>query len=106
MELAAYIHDQLKAAGHPVESVVLPVTGDRSTWRVIMLAGSTPQQQAAASAALAALAVDGATLASTEAAAKFDENKMLKALGIWTAQKLGVPLATARNEVIAIYKGL
>jgi hypothetical protein len=43
-----------------------------------------------------------------KAAAQFDtpEAKMIKALAIWTAGKLGVQPATARNEILAIYKGL
>ncbi len=38
--------------------------------------------------------------------AQFDEAKMLKAVAIWTAQRLGVPLATARAEILAVYRGL
>jgi hypothetical protein len=43
-----------------------------------------------------------------EAVTRFDVNeaKMLKALAIWTAQKLGIPLATTRAEILTIYKGL
>lgn len=43
-----------------------------------------------------------------EATSRFDspEAKMLKALAIWAAQKLGVPLNTARQEILTIYKGL
>lgn len=42
------------------------------------------------------------------ATTRFDspEAKMLKALAIWTAGKLNVPLATARQEILAIYRGL
>ncbi len=35
-----------------------------------------------------------------------DGQKIVKALAIWTAQKLGVAPATMRAEVIAIYKSL
>ena len=38
--------------------------------------------------------------------ARFDGEKLAKALAIWTAQKLGVSLATARAEILEIYKGL
>lgn len=38
--------------------------------------------------------------------ARFDDEKMLKALAIWTAQKIGVPLATAKAEILTIYRGL
>ena len=40
------------------------------------------------------------------AAARFDGEKLIKAVAIWTAQKLAVPLATARSEVLAIYAAL
>jgi len=42
------------------------------------------------------------------ALAQFDgpTQKMIKALAIWAAQKLNIPLATARQEILAIYKGL
>lgn len=36
----------------------------------------------------------------------FDDQKLVKALGLWTAQKLGVPLATAKAEILVIYRGL
>ncbi len=49
-----------------------------------------------------------AARADEAALAQFDgpTQKIIKALAIWTAQKLGVPLATARAEILAIYKGL
>jgi hypothetical protein len=37
---------------------------------------------------------------------QFDGQKMLKAVAIWTAGKLGVPLPTAKAEILAIYRGL
>lgn len=42
------------------------------------------------------------------ALAQFDgpTQKMIKALAIWAAQKLGIQPATARQEIIAIFKGL
>lgn len=54
------------------------------------------------------LAEIDAERADAEAAGRFDtpETKMLKALAIWTAQKLNVPLATARAEIVAIFKAL
>ena len=41
-----------------------------------------------------------------EALARFDGEKMLKAGLIWTAQKLGISLAQARQEILAIYRAL
>lgn len=42
------------------------------------------------------------------ALAQFDgpTRKMIKALAIWAAQRLGVPLNTAKQEILTIYKGL
>ena len=36
----------------------------------------------------------------------FNNEKLLKSLAIWVAQKLSVPLATARQEILDIYKTL
>ena len=38
--------------------------------------------------------------------ARFDSEKLVKALAIWTAQKLNVPLATAKAEILTILRGL
>lgn len=47
------------------------------------------------------------TAQTTQAAQnRFDGEKLVKALAIWTAQKLNVPLATAKQEILTIYKGL
>jgi hypothetical protein len=37
---------------------------------------------------------------------RFDDEKLVKALAIWTAGKLNVPLATAKAEVLTIYRTL
>lgn len=37
---------------------------------------------------------------------RFNEEKMLKALAMWTAGKLNVPVNTAKQEILAIYRGL
>lgn len=42
----------------------------------------------------------------TRTATDFDEQKLVKALGLWTAQKLGVAPATAKAEILAIYRTL
>lgn len=48
---------------------------------------------------------DAARLAE-HAADRFEEEKLVKALAIWTAQKLNIPLATARQEILAIRRSL
>lgn len=47
-----------------------------------------------------------AAKANAAADRDFDGQKMVKAVAIWTAQKLSIPLATARAEIAAIYKAL
>ena len=37
---------------------------------------------------------------------RFDDEKFVKALAIWTAGKVGVPLNTAKQEILTIYKTL
>ena len=48
---------------------------------------------------------DTAQTAAT-ALVRFDEEKLVKAVAIWTAGKLGVSLATAKQEILTIYRGL
>lgn len=47
-----------------------------------------------------------ATQTAQREAERFDGEKLVKALAIWAAQRFGVPLATARAEIMAIYRGL
>jgi hypothetical protein len=37
---------------------------------------------------------------------RFDGEKLVKALAIWTAGKLNVPIATAKQEILQILRGL
>jgi hypothetical protein len=37
---------------------------------------------------------------------QFDSEKLTKAVAIWTAQQFNIPLAQARQEILAIYRGL
>ncbi|MGL4296265.1 MAG: hypothetical protein ACRCTG_11155 [Aestuariivirga sp.] len=43
---------------------------------------------------------------TTQAAAQFDGQRMVKALALWVAGKVGVAPATARQEILAILKTL
>lgn len=56
----------------------------------------------------AAQATEQAAQAAREAAAAEVDNfdKRLKAVAIWTAQKLGIPLAQAKSEIRAIIQTL
>lgn len=49
---------------------------------------------------------DDAAQADTAAGRTLDDARLTKALAIWTANKLSIPLATMRQQVLAIYKGL
>lgn len=51
---AGLVFDTLRRAGHPVLSVSCRVTDDPRTWSVVMEAGATEAQRAAALAALLA----------------------------------------------------
>lgn len=44
--------------------------------------------------------------ATKQTADRFDNEQLVKALAIWTAQKLGIPLQTARQEILTILRGL
>ena len=37
---------------------------------------------------------------------RFDQEQLVKAVAIWAAGKLNVPVGTARQEILAIYRGL
>jgi len=47
-----------------------------------------------------------AAQADSQALGRVNSEKLVKALAIWTAGKLAVPLATARQEIVTILKGL
>lgn len=47
-----------------------------------------------------------ATRQTDQEQGRFDNEKMLKALAIWTAGRLGVSVAVAKAEIITIYRGL
>jgi len=47
-----------------------------------------------------------AAIRDGQKAQEFDNMKMLKAVAIWTAKKLGVPLSVARAEIMAEYDNL
>lgn len=105
MEIASYVNDQLREAGHAVESVVIPTVGDRSTWRVKLTAGATPEQQAAADAALAALVVDPAQVREQGIAERLAATDY-QVIVIWLAQKFEMEPEAIAAELLAIAKTL
>lgn len=106
MAIAADLDRALRRQNIPILGVRVPVDGDRTTWRVDYLPAATAPQRQTGDALLLSYdpAVDSAKV--TEDAQADLDAKAVKALAIWTAQRLSVPLATMRAEVLQIYKGL
>lgn len=107
MTIAEGLDRALRRTGIPILGVSIGNPTDRATWRIGYAPEATEEQHTAGEALKATYTIEGDTvLADEEVAAKFDGDKMLKAVAIWTAQKLTIPGATAKAEIIAIYKGL
>jgi hypothetical protein len=107
MTLAEGFDRALKRAGIPIVGVSIGDPLDRSTWMVTYAPEATFQHQAAGDELRLSYVFETDTaIVDEEALDAFDGQRMLKALGIATAQRLGVPLGTFRNEVIAAYKAL
>lgn len=66
-------------------------------------ASSEPKKRPATAQEIAAF--DAARAADIEAV-QFDGQKMLKAVAIFFAQQLNIPLATAKTAILTIYRGL
>lgn len=101
MDIAAFVTDALRDAGHPVVSVRTPVLDDRSTWVVQLVDGATPDQQAAADAFLSALTVSPEALADKEIAVSMftlDYAVMI----VYLAQMQGKTRETVQTELAAI----
>ena len=107
MSLAAQITAALQRLGVPIYGVSIGRADDRSTWRIDYAPGATDLQRSTAEALK--LTYDPATdtaYTDEQATLRFTDEKLIKAVAIWTAQKLSVPIATARSEILTIYKGL
>lgn len=52
------------------------------------------------------LTTSASTHQASNALSAFNQEKLVASVVIWTAGKLSIPLATARQEILAIYKGL
>ena len=107
MTLASKVTRALERQSIPVFGVSIGRADDRATWRVDFKQGVTDAQKTAAQTLITTY--DEATDADAsdeDANAAIDGNRMLKAVVVWTAQRLNVPIATARNQILAIYKTL
>lgn len=107
MTLAEGLTRALIRQGIPVVGVSIGRDTDRSTWVITYGDAATAQQRADGDALKATYTLEADTaLADDDASRAFDDQRMVKALARWTAQKLGVPIATAKAEILAIYKTL
>lgn len=99
--------EALKRAGIPVGTVEIGHPEDRGTWVINYLPEATDAQRLAGDEIRRTYDLMADTAYADERiAAEFDDLKAVKALAIWTAQKLNVPRATMRSEVLAIRKTL
>lgn len=105
MTYATLLDQNLRAAGIPILGVSMAVAGDKATWRVDYAPEATAAHKTQGAGLVAAFIVDAVAVADAEAKSDIDA-KAVKALAIWTANKLVIPLATMKAEVLAIYKGL
>jgi hypothetical protein len=107
MSIEAGFQAALDRAGIPVTGVSFGLLADRTTWRIDYQPQATAQQRSDGEALKLSYDVATDTAYRTEQEqARFDGEKLVKAVAIWTAQKLGVAPATARAEILAIYRSL
>lgn len=104
--LAAYLEKELKTAGIPILGVSIVESGNRVTWTVEFQPSATDPQKAQAQAIIDALTWDAATSQAEVERSQFDGQKLVKAVAIYFAQQLSIPLATARQAILTIYRGL
>lgn len=106
--LAYRLTRALERAGIPVYGVTIGNDNDRATWRVQYQPTATAQQRLDGDALVQAFdfVADESTFRAEQEQAQFDGNRMVKAVAIWTAQRHPQPLATARQEILAIYRSL
>lgn len=106
MTVAEGLTRALLRAGIPVVSVSVKSDDDRTTWAIQYADAATDQQQASGEALRLSYSLAADTSAADEDAAARLDDRRLKAIVIWVAGKLSIAPATARAEIVAIYKGL
>jgi hypothetical protein len=97
----------LERLGIPIFGVSFGRIDDRNSWRIDFKPEATSQQRTTAEALK--LTYNPATdtdYRNEVELARFDGERFVKAVVVWTAQKLDIPLATARQEILAIYRNL
>lgn len=103
---AAGLDRALRRAGIPIVGVTIGAVGTRGSWAIVFLPEATPAQRTQAVSILATYDADTDVTIVNELAQADLDVKAIKAVAIWTAQKLSIPLATMKAEVLAIYKSL
>ncbi|MEP7304221.1 MAG: hypothetical protein ABJA98_01760 [Acidobacteriota bacterium] len=108
VSIAPLVESALRAAGIPVDSVLIPDNADRSTWAVTFAASATPAQRTQAQTILASVVVDAASVRAHDFAATSRQKDVLATCALivraqgpaaWnamtTAQKVTAALAQA-----------
>lgn len=106
MDIAAALTRALVRQGIPVVGVSIGSYEDRATWRIEYGGGVTDAQRSKADALKMTYTIEGDTALRDEEATSRTGEKAFLALALWCAQRFNVPPATARAEILAIYKSL
>ncbi len=108
MELTQQLRRTLVKAGVRPERVSIGDPADKRTWAVTL-----DRPDDAVQAALVQQVIDGLDpaapdpdLVDEDQAHAFDHDTVARALAIWVAKQVNVPIATARAEILAIARGL
>lgn len=106
--LAELLTRALGRAGIPITGVSIGHPTDRTTWLIHYRPIATAPQRTQGEAIKASFdeATEANTVRAEDEINRFNDEKLIKAVAIWCAGKFGVPLATARQEILTIYRGL
>lgn len=105
--IPAMLTRALLRLGIPIAGVSFGRVDDRTTWRIDYKPEATqPQKDQAEAFKLTYDAATDQAWIDEQADQAIDGHKALKAVVIWAAQKLGIAPATAKAQILAIYKTL
>jgi hypothetical protein len=106
MDLATGLTRALLRLGIPIVGVSIGRADDPTTWRIDYLDSATEAQRADGEALKLSYSLATDTAARDEDMDAWMADKKLRAVVLWVAQHLSVTPATARAEIIAIYRNL
>lgn len=107
MALADQFTRALERANLPIHGVSIGRVDDRTSWVIHYRDEATAAHRTAGDSLRGTFDPANDTDGASEAADRvLDNDKALRAVVIWVAQRLSIPLATARNQVLTIYRGL